>query len=195
MWSLPPCFAGYENNIHRNNSNSHNQINQAPDLLPQQAKSPTEPLSPRTDEAGYQKLPLKYRPKAGRAQCDPLDYDSHPYPAMKQFAGFLALRFDSPRTRHSYYRQIRLVHEFCACDPATLTEEQFRDYILHVKTKKLWQPKTIRQAAAAARLFFVEMMEHADWKVFSQIRTKNHDHLPAVLTRDEIKLILNTHTC
>ena len=169
-----------------NNTNSDNPPNQTPNNPQRQAKKPDV----RTDEAGYQKLPPGYRPIAGRAQRDPIDYDSHPYPSMKQFAGFLALRFNTPRTRHSYYRQSRLIHEFCACDPATITEEQFRDYILHVKTKKLWKPKTIRQAAAAARLLFVEMLGHEDWKVFSQIRTKDLESLPAVLTRDEIKRLL-----
>ena len=169
-----------------NNTNPDNQPNQNPKSRPCQDQTP--PV--RTDEAGYQKLPPKYRPIAGRAQRDPIDYDSHPYSSMKQFAGFLALRFNTPRTRHSYYRQLRLIHEFCACDPAAITEERFRDYILHVKTKKLWKPKTIRQAAAAARLFFIEMMECVDWKVFSQIRTKDLEQLPAVLTRDEIKALL-----
>ena len=169
-----------------NNTNSDNQPHETPNRAARQAKKPDE----RTTEAGYQKLPLKFRPKAGRAQRDPIDYDSHPYPAMRQFAEFLALRFNTPRTRHSYYRQMRLVHEFCACDPSLITEELYRNYVLHVKTKKLWKPKTIRQAAAAARLFFIEMIGHPDWKVFSQIRTKDLEELPAVLTREEIKQLL-----
>ena len=173
-----------------NNTNSDNQLNQTPNRRPRQAKTTPVESSARTDEAGYQKLPRQYRPSAGCAQRDPINYDFHPYSSMKQFAGFLALRFDTPRTRHSYYRQMRLIHEFCACDPATITEERFRDYILHVKTKKLWKPKTIRQSAAAARLFFVEMIGHDHWKVFSQIRTKDLEHLPAVLTRDEITNLL-----
>jgi len=109
---------------------------------------------------------------------------------MLQFAQLLALRFDTARTRYSYYRQMRLVHEFCQTDPAAIIEGQFRDYILHVKTKKLWKPKTIRQAAAAAKLFFVEMCDHEDWKVFSQIRTKDHDELPPVLTREQVIALL-----
>jgi len=144
----------------------------------------------RTADARYQKLPQKYRPKVSRDQCDPIDYASHCFPSMKQFAEFLALRHDAPRTRHSYYRQMRLVLEFCACDPADITEELYRNYLLFVKTKKLWMPKTIRQAAAAARLFFIEMLGRDEWKVFSQIRTKDHAALPAVLTRDEVKMLL-----
>lgn len=164
-----------------NNTNPDNQPNQTPNRGQRQAKKPDD----RTDEAGYRKLPHDYRPIAGRAQRDPLDYDSHPYPSMLRFAKHLALYFDAPRTRHSYYRQMRLVHEQAGCDPAEMTEEILRDYFLHVKTVKRWKSKTIRQAAAAAKLFFVGMLEHEEWRIFSQIRTKDEDHLPAVLTRGE----------
>lgn len=82
---------------------------------------PTEPhgfrhlkrTAERTDEANYQKLPHPYRPIAGRAQCDPLDFYSHPYDSMKNFAGFLNLQFDAPRTRHTCYRQLRLMLPGC----------------------------------------------------------------------------------
>jgi integrase len=174
-----------------NNTNPDNQPKQKPNPGSRQAKTPPAKTPPeRTDEAGYQKLPLQYRPLAGRAQRDPIDYASHPYPAMKEFAGFLVLRFNTPRTRHSYYRQMRLVHEFCQADPALITESQYRDYILHVKTVKHWKPKTIRQAAASAKLFFMEMLGLQDWKVFSQIRAKDEKTLPAVLTRSEVIRLL-----
>jgi hypothetical protein len=88
-------------------TNPDNKPNQTPKRRSFQAQSPSE----KTDESGYQGLPLKYRPIAGLCQRDPLDYESHPYPSMKQYAEFLALRINTPRTRHSYYRQMRLVHE------------------------------------------------------------------------------------
>jgi integrase/recombinase XerD len=172
--------------------NEHQQTNpdnpqQNPQSRPCQAKTPPE----RTDEAGYQKLPPEYRPHGGCAQRDPLEYKFHPYPSMLSFAKHLALQFNAPRTRHSYYRQMRLVHEFCKTDPADITESQFRDYILHVKTVKCWKPKTIRQAAAAAKLFFIGMMERNEWKIFSQIRTKDEETQPAVLTRREVIRLLD----
>jgi integrase/recombinase XerD len=125
----------------------------------------------------------------GRPYANPLDYD-HPCTSMAEFAKLLNLRHDSNRTRHSYYRDMRLVHEHFACDPALLTESQFRDYILHVKTVKGWKPKTIRQTAASAKIFFIEMLGHEDWKVFSQIKTKDHDELPVVLTRTQVRQLL-----
>ncbi len=130
------------------------------------------------------------RPDGGRQYRNPLDYD-HPYESMSEFAKLLNLRNDNNRTRHSYYRDMRLVHEHFNCDPAELSEDLFRDYILFVKTKKLWKPKTIRQTAASAKVFFVEMLEHEDWKVFSQIKTKDHDELPEVISREEVHALLS----
>jgi site-specific recombinase XerD len=127
--------------------------------------------------------------RAGRNLRDPLDY-SHPYGSMRQFAQLLALRHDSTRTRHSYYRAMRLVHEHFGADPATLGEDHFRDYLLYVKTRKGWKPKTIRQTAACARLFFIEMLGCAEWKLFSQLRIRDHDELPAVLTREQVARLL-----
>src|SRR5437660_1860826 len=65
---------------------------------------------------------------------NPVDYD-HPDPSMSQFADLLALRYDANRTRHAYYRQVRLIHEYFHSDPTLLTEPQLRDYFLHIKLK------------------------------------------------------------
>ena len=121
--------------------------------------------------------------------ANPVDYQ-HPYPSMARFADHLALSYDANRTRHSYYRQLRLILQHLGCDPATITEVQLRDYFLFVKLKKHWTPKSIRQARAAASLFFVTLFGHADWTLFSQIRTKDHDTLPEVLTRQQVHDLL-----
>ena len=174
-----------------NKTNPDNNSNQTQNRRQSQAKKPAAKKSDnRTDEAGYQKLPHGLRPFGGCAQRDPLHYDSHPYPSMLRFAKHLALHFDAPRTRHSYYRQLRLIHEQCACDPSAIDEEMLRDYFLHVKTVKRWKSKTIRQAAAAAKLFFVGMLEHEEWKIFSQIRAKDDGSLPAVLNREKVIRLL-----
>ena len=125
----------------------------------------------------------------GREYVNPVDYQ-HPYDSMARFAKALALRYDANRTRHAYYRQLRLLHEHFACDPAQLTESQLRDYFLFIKLKKQWKPKSIRQTLAATRMFFHDLLGRADWKVFFQVRTKDHDTLPAVLTRQQVHDLL-----
>lgn len=124
-----------------------------------------------------------------RDYANPVDYQ-HPYPSMARFADHLALSYDANRTRHSYYRQVRLIHEHAGCDPATISEAQLRDYFLFVKLKKHWTPKSIRQARAAASMFFVRLLGHIDWTVFSQIRTQDHDTLPPVLTRQQVHALI-----
>jgi site-specific recombinase XerD len=126
---------------------------------------------------------------AAREYVNPVDY-RHPCDSLARFAELLALRYDANRTRHAYYRQLRLLHAHFDCDPATLTETQVRDYFLFVKLQKRWQPKSIRQARAAARLFFVDHLARPDWQVFAQIRTRDHDRLPAVLTRRQVRDLL-----
>ena len=126
-----------------------------------------------------------------RDYANPVDYQ-HPYPSMARFADHLALAYDANRTRHAYYRQLRLVHQHFGCDPVHIQEAQLRDYFLFVKLKKRWKPKSIRQALAAASMFFVSLLGHRDWTVFSQIRTKDHDSLPEVLTRKQVHDLL-TH--
>jgi site-specific recombinase XerD len=129
------------------------------------------------------------RPDVGRRGPDPLDYQ-HRYASLRDYAQLLALRYNLGRTRHSYYRQLRLLADHFKCDPATLSESQVRDYFLHLKTIKHWKPKTIRQAAACTRLFFVEQLGHQDWTVFSQIRARDHERLPAVMTRTQVVELL-----
>jgi integrase/recombinase XerD len=121
---------------------------------------------------------------------NPVDYQ-HPYDSMGRYAKALGLRYDANRTRHSYYRQLRLIHQHFACDPAQLTESQLCDYFLFLKLKKQWKPKSIRQALAACRQFFIDLLGHSDWKIFRQIRTKDHDTLPAVLTRQQVHDLLS----
>ncbi len=127
--------------------------------------------------------------RAGQRHRDPLDY-KHPYESMRRYCELLALRHDSVRTRHSYYRHLRLIMEHFDTDPGTLGEEQLRNYLLHVKTRKGWKPQTIRQALACAKAFFVDMLGHEQWRVFSQVRTRDHDELPAVLTCDQVTQLL-----
>ena len=162
-----------------NNDSSTGNPNLNPEDL-RKAEHATPPRKPAPEPL----TPLTFR-TAARDYANPVDYD-HPYPSMAQFADLLALRYDANRTRCAYYRAVRLIHEHFTVDPTTLSETQLRDYFLFVKLKKLWKPKTIRQTLAAARMFFVDLFQHADWIVFSQIRAKDHDTLPAVLTRQQV---------
>ena len=145
----------------------------------------------QTDKSNQpQSKQIVKRARSGRSEINPLEYD-HPYPSMEEFATRLALRYDCERTCAAYYRDMRLIHEHFSCDPAQILEPQLRDYFLHVKTVKQWKPKTIRQTLASSKLFFVHQLGKSDWTIFSQVKTKDHDELPAVLSRQQVHDLLH----
>lgn len=148
----------------------------------------SNPSAPRTDHPPSAAPPPAFR-TAARDFLNPVEY-RHLYPSMARFADVLALRYDCHRTCHAYYRQIRLLHAHFSCDPAQLSEAQVREYFLFVKLRKQWQPKSIRQAAAAARLFYLQQLGQTDWTLFAQIRARDHDRLPPVLSRRQVRDLL-----
>lgn len=177
------------NKIIPNTGNSNSASHPSDSTSKPNSKSNTTPKSKSNTTPKPKSKPI-IKVDAGRQYVNPVDYTHHPYPSMLQFARLLALRHDCKRTMHAYYRGMRLIHQFHDCDPALITEAQMRDYFLHVRNVKQWKPQTIRQSVATAKVFFVEMSGHSDWTVFSQIKTKDHATLPAVLTRDEVIALL-----
>ena len=155
-----------------------------------QTQKPTVQTNPPLNPTINPNLDLATIRTTGREYVNPVDYQ-HPYESMARFAELLALRYDANRTRHAYYRQIRLIHEHFGSDPATLTEAQLRDYFLYRQAQEALAaqdhppgrappPAVLRRACWAS----------TDWTVFSQIRTKDHDTLPAVLTRQQVTRLL-----
>lgn len=135
--------------------------------------------------------PTIVRTSTMREGVNPVDYD-HAHESLGRYADLLALRYDCNRTRHAYYRQLRLLMEHFDRDPALLDQDSVRDYLLFLKLDKQWRPNSMRQAVACMRLFFHELLGVTpQWEVFSQIRTKDHDTLPAVLSRGEVRALLD----
>ena len=130
------------------------------------------------------------RPLGHRDLPNPLTYN-HPYDSMARYAKLLALRHDCNRTRHAYYHQLRILQEHFRCDPQLLTEDQIREYLLFLKFKKHWKPNTMRQAVACLKAFFQDLLGQEPLAVFSQIRTRDLDSLPVVLTRDQVRSLLS----
>ena len=97
----------------------------------------------------------------------------------------------APRTVEAYVCMIRLLAQWAEEDPAALGEERVRDYFLHLVRVRSYAPQTLRQARAALRCFFIEMLGVRGWRVFDHIKTKDHQQLPVVLSRDEVRRVLS----
>ena len=155
------------------------------------SQSAQKSATPKAKAQGKSTKPPKRKPgkDLSRRTIDPITYD-HVYPSMRRYAELLALRYTNLRTRQGYYRQMRLVMEYCDADPETLTEDQLRDYLLYARTEKQWAPQSMRQVSAALRLFYLEMLGIEDWTVFGQLRIKDSKALPHVLSREQVATLL-----
>lgn len=163
---------------------------------PKTNKKPTSPSrrSPKSNPSSKSVVlptidPANINADGSRKYKNPIHYH-HAYPSMEDYSKRLFLKFDGIRTCYAYYRQLRMLHEHFGADPIDLTESEVRDYFIYVKNDKGWKPKTIRQSAAAIKHFYSAYPAFEEWTVFSQIKTKDHDELPAVLTRDQVSSVL-----
>ncbi len=76
------------------------------------------------------------------------------YPIIKRFAEDLNINGKAPRTGQSYCRALRKFMEFLVHSPEEATEDQLRNYLLHISETKKWKPSTINVAQQAIKLFF-----------------------------------------
>lgn len=109
---------------------------------------------------------------------------------MLRFAEYLSLQDFRQRTAASYYRAIRLISEhFGGADPASLSEEQLRGYFVYLRGERGWAPKSCRQTLAAAKHFYRGTLGRT-CESLDQVKAKDRETLPSVLTTDEVARIL-----
>jgi integrase len=86
---------------------------------------------------------------------------------------------------------VRKLGEHFECDPATLNENQLREYFLFLRQEQHWQGSAMTQARVALRLFFCDQLKIGrDWTVFEDLCIARPEPLPVVLTREEVGRVL-----
>jgi hypothetical protein len=115
---------------------------------------------------------------------------THQYASLRAFEDLLTLRAKRPRTLEEYGAPVRLIGEDYAADPATLNEQQVREYyVFHVPTKGL-KGVSVGLARAALQLFYEMVVRVESWSVFGEVRTKDLRPLPKALSRAEVAAVL-----
>jgi site-specific recombinase XerD len=94
------------------------------------------------------------------------------------------------RTVEGYLLAIRLFVERIDKDPESLTEEDVRSYLLHLRDDKQQAPSIINIATYALRFFF-NFTLHRDFEVFSLLRVRRTRSLPVVLSQGEVRKFLS----
>lgn len=107
----------------------------------------------------------------------------------KRFIEDLQLQGKSARTQQAYVRAVRMLAQHFNTSPDKLTEEQLRQYFLYVTNEKKWSFSTMNQALCAIKFFYTQTLQQ-EWRILDLIRPPKEHKLPDVLSREEVRRIL-----
>ena len=93
------------------------------------------------------------------------------------------------RTQEAYARAVRMLSQFYDKTPDLISEQELQQYFLHRKNVDGWSPNTLRICYCGIRHFFIHVL-HRDWHTLQMIRAQSERRLPAVLSRDEVRSVL-----
>jgi integrase/recombinase XerD len=102
----------------------------------------------------------------------------------------MQLRGYPATTQGVYVRAVRQLFEHFRCNPAQLQEEQLREYFLYLANEKKVSRSTSTIALCSIKFFFEHTLRR-DWPTLELMRPKRQKKLPVVLSRDEVRTILN----
>jgi integrase/recombinase XerD len=98
----------------------------------------------------------------------------------------LQLNGKGERTQQAYTRSVRMLSQFYGKTPDLVTEQELQEYFLHRKNVCHWSPKTMRICYCGIRFFYEKVLDR-NWHILSILRAQNEQHLPAVLSVEEVR--------
>lgn len=105
------------------------------------------------------------------------------------FIAFLELKGYSPATIRNYVQVIVQLQRFLNHTPETLTQNEIRDYLLHLKRVKKLEIRTLNQHLYGIRAFCLFMVPDTDIMApFTRMREPVYQ--PQVLAKEEVEQVL-----
>ncbi len=93
------------------------------------------------------------------------------------------------RTCEAYSRAVRQLAEHFSQSPDQLCEAQVRDYLSYLKNEKGFAAGSLKIAYAGVKFFFSHTVPR-DWQTLEILRVRPETNLPAVLTLEEVRRIV-----
>ena len=112
------------------------------------------------------------------------------YPSIAQFQQHIELKDYRPPTKKEYVRNVCKLAEHFQVDPATLTQNQIREYFLFLRQHKHYKASPMKAAKFALRAFYRDCLKTTGWTVFGEVRIAEPEVLPIVLSRLEVQVLL-----
>lgn len=116
------------------------------------------------------------------------------FPSISQFQQLVELKDYRPATKKEYVRNVRKLAEHFQCDPASLSENQLREFFLFLRQHKHYKAPAMKAAKYSLMAFFLDCVKVQNWTVFKEVRIAEPDVLPIVLSRAEVQSLLQSVT-
>ena len=114
-------------------------------------------------------------------------------PLRQQMIATLQLSGKGERTQEAYVREVRLLAQFYGKSPALLSEQELQRYFLHRKNVDGLAPASMRICYSGIRFFYQHVLKR-DWHLLSLMRAPTAHRLPAVLSVEEARRLLQAAT-
>ena len=95
----------------------------------------------------------------------------------------------SERTQEAYLRAVRQLADHFQTPPDRLTEQQLRDYFLHLKNDRLFAAASLGIAYSGIKFFYSHTVPR-DWPTLKRLRVPREKRLPDVLSVDEVRRLI-----
>lgn len=112
------------------------------------------------------------------------------YPCIAKFQQFVELKDFRPRTREAYLHYVVKLAQHFQRDPATLTEDELRQYFLFLRQRKRFGGSSMQLARTSLRSFFRDCLKREGWTVFEEVQVRRPEPLPFVLSREQVAAVL-----
>lgn len=100
------------------------------------------------------------------------------------------LKAFSEKTKSSYLRHVEMFAKYFGKSPELLGDKEIKDYLHYLMVGKKISRSYCSQAYSGLK-FFYETTLKRDWKSYRIPRSKSEKKLPSVLSREEVKRIIN----
>jgi hypothetical protein len=103
----------------------------------------------------------------------------------------MQLRGFSERTQETYLREVRKLCEHVDKSPGKITEEELREYFLHLKNEHAFSASSMKVAYCGVKFFFTFTLKRK-WSTLALVRARKETRLPVVLEVEEVRRIIRT---
>jgi len=94
------------------------------------------------------------------------------------------------RTHEAYLRAVSKLAAQTRTSPDQITEEQVRQYLLLLRNEKQFAPGSLKVAFSGSQ-FFYRRVAKRDWETLHKLRVPKQKKLPAVLSREEVLMLID----